>query len=501
MKHNSLPTPTSVIGFLLRAAYKAAASLLGARQLTLATTPPAPPSICFDLVAAIEIFPASESMDEVWCGLDLQHLQAGDLAGGLHHPAPDLHLQDHDPFWPALADCAASFLAGDTACFSVADIDLSGGGASAAGNAVDDGMDTSSFFADNDEHNHLMHHQEQQQQPVYSSSSLSSKRSLSIDSGGTSSTTFFPLDDAAAGALFSSSPSHPAADPFAAASEDEALMLRAMMAVISSASPSSSESSSPALSQDTSAAAPHPRPRGGNNVTVRSSSLAAVAPEGTGTASLTSAAGGGGRQQEAAGSNNSSQVYHMMSERKRREKLNDSFHTLRSLLPPCSKKDKTTVLINGASFLKTLEAQVSELEEKNAKLERYVPREGGAGATAAAAAAHRRAKVLISRSASDARQASLVVMVMVECDIVDLVLHVLECLRWMSGVSVLSVDADTYSPQALLKARANIKLHIMDGDCWNEALFHEAMTKAVHDATSSPSSSSCAARAPLVAAA
>ncbi|CAL4963042.1 unnamed protein product [Urochloa decumbens] len=434
-------------------------------------------------------------MDEVWCGLDLQHLQAGDLAGGgLHHPAPDLHLQEHDPFWPALAD----FLAGDTACFGVADIDLSGDG----GKAVDDGMDASSFFAD--DHHLMTHHQEQQQQqqPVYSSSSLSSKRSLSIDSGGTSSTTFFPLDDAAAGALFSSSPSHPAADPFAAAGDDEALMLRAMMAVISSASPSSSESSSPALSQETSAGpaavGAQPRPRGGSNVTVRSSSLA-VAPEGTTSlASAAAATAAGGRQQEAAGSNNSSQVYHMMSERKRREKLNDSFHTLRSLLPPCSKKDKTTVLINAASFLKTLEAQVSELEEKNAKLERYVPREG---ATAAAAAAHRRAKVHISRSASDARQASLVVMVMVECDIVDLVLHVLECLRWTSGVSVLSVDADTYSPQALLKARANIKLHILDGDCWNEALFHEAMTKAVHDATSSPSSSSCAAPAPLVAAA
>jgi hypothetical protein len=132
--------------------------------------------------------------------------------------------------------------------------------------------------------------------------------------------------------------------------------------------------------------------------------------------------------------------------------------------PPCcavrvSQKDKTTVLVNAASFLKTLEAQVSELEEKNTKLERYVPREG-AGASAAAAA-HRRAKVSISRAGPDERQVSLMVMVMVECDIVDLVLHVLEYLRWMSGVSVLSVDADTYSPQALLKARANIKLQIM----------------------------------------
>ncbi|CAO2170400.1 unnamed protein product [Urochloa humidicola] len=427
------------------------------------------------------------AMDEVWCDLDLQHLQAG----GLH---PDPVLNDHDPFWPALADCAASFLAGDTACFGVADIDLSGSGGVATGKAVVDEMDTSSFFADN-----LIsqEQQQQQQQLVYSSSSsLSSKRSLSIDSGGTfnstSPTTFFPLDDAAGG-LFSSS--HPAADPFAAAGEDEALMLQAMMAVISSsASPSSSESSSPALSQDTTTAAAvaqPPRPRGGN-VTVRSSSLA-VAPERT--ASLGSAAG---RQQEEEG-RGSSQVYHMMSERKRREKLNDSFHTLRSLLPPCSKKDKTTVLINAASFLKTLEAQVSELEEKNAKLERHVPREGGGAITAAA---HRRAKIHISRSGPDEREVSLMVVVMVECDIVDLVLRVLECLRWMSGVSVLSVDADTYSPQALLKARANIKLHIMDGDCWNEALFHEAMTKAVHDAISSPSSTSpCAAPAPLVAAA
>jgi hypothetical protein len=40
-----------------------------------------------------------------------------------------------------------------------------------------------------------------------------------------------------------------------------------------------------------------------------------------------------------------------------------------------------------------------------------------------------------------------------------------------------------------------------DGDCWNEALFHEAMTKAVHDATTPSSSPSCAAVAPLVAAA
>ncbi|KAM3330770.1 hypothetical protein ACQJBY_027110 [Aegilops geniculata] len=73
-------------------------------------------------------------------------------------------------------------------------------------------------------------------------------------------------------------------------------------------------------------------------------------------------------------------------------------------------------------------------------------------------------------------------MVMVECDVVELVLRILECLRWMEQVSVMSVDADTYSPQVLLKAIASIKLRIVDRD-WNEALFHEAMNKAVNDAT------------------
>lgn len=425
-------------------------------------------------------------MDEVWCGLDLQ-LQADGI-----HAGPDLHGHDHDPFWSALAECAASFLAGDA--------DDIGGLVASAGDVVHakaDGMDTSSFFADNDHHGlTLRRDEQQQQQPVHSSSSLSSKRSLSIDSGGSSSSTFIPPLDGAAAAAFSPAPPQPQ-DPFAG--DDEAIML-AMMAVISSASPSSSESSSPPHRAAAGAVQPRVHLHGGDDsaghVTVRTSSLA-VAP--------TSAAA---RQQDdacmTAGSNNSSQVYHMISERKRREKLNDSFHTLRSLLPPCSNKDKTTVLTNAASYLKALEAQVSELEEKNAKLERHVPRDDGGGGTAATAAAvaHRRARVHVARAAPGEPQVSVTVMVMVECDIVDLVLRVLESLRWMGGVvSVLSVDADTYSPQAMLKALANIKLHIVDCDCWNEALFHEAMTKAVHDATSPSSSPSCAAVAPLVAAA
>uniref|UniRef100_A0A0D9V277 BHLH domain-containing protein n=1 Tax=Leersia perrieri TaxID=77586 RepID=A0A0D9V277_9ORYZ len=407
-------------------------------------------------------------MDDVWCSLDMA---AADIAAGIHQPPPpDLH----DPtFWPAFADCAASFIAGD----GVADVGME--------DMVVMDDDVSGFLA-GPEAEHLM------MSSSSPPSSLSSTRSLSIDSSGGSMSSF-SLDAAAAMANMNIIPNYSAA-PVAhgmfstaggsgggSGDHDDAIM-RAMMAVISSssASPSSSGSaSSPTpFSRAQQPSAMATQQQLGGHVVVKSSCLA-VKPE--------KAGGGGGRGQEAAACGNSSQLYHMMSERKRREKLNDSFHTLRSLLPPCSKKDKTTVLINAAKYLKSLETEITELEGKNGKLERHI--EGGAADAAmirARRAAHQRAKVQISKASAAAAEqqqvVNLTVMVMVECDVVELVLHILECLRWMEDISVLSVDADTYSPQVLLKAIASIKLQIKGGD-WNEASFHEAMTKAANDAT------------------
>ncbi|XP_052140335.1 transcription factor MYC2-like [Oryza glaberrima] len=63
------------------------------------------------------------------------------------------------------------------------------------------------------------------------------------------------------------------------------------------------------------------------------------------------------------------QLQHMISERKRREKLNDSFVALKAVLPPGSKKDKTSILIRAREYVKSLESKLSELEEKNRDLE------------------------------------------------------------------------------------------------------------------------------------
>ncbi|KAG8044941.1 hypothetical protein GUJ93_ZPchr0008g12730 [Zizania palustris] len=395
-------------------------------------------------------------MDEVWCSLDMA------TAGIQQQPVPDLH----DPsFWTAFADCATSFIAGgDNACFG----DIMGTDGKVEGMMVAMDDDSSGFLMLD------------QQQPMLSSTTRS--RSIDSDSGGSMSS--FSLDAASAGAPPNIVvPQYPAAPTSVThglfsgggGNNDDVAIMRAMMAIISS--PSASPSSSGSACASASSAMPFGRD------SVQQPAGPAMSPP--------------QHQEEAravaVASGNSSQLYHMMSERKRREKLNDSFHTLRLLLPPCSKKDRTTVLVNAAKYVKTLETDISELEEKNGKLEKHI--DGGRSDSDAMRArrAQQRAKVQISKQAAAAasqheeQQQQLVnltvtVMVMVECDVVELVLHILECLKWMKEVNVLSVDADTYSPQVLLKAIASIKLQIMGGD-WNEASFHEAMTKAANDAT------------------
>ncbi|XP_038890719.1 putative transcription factor bHLH041 isoform X2 [Benincasa hispida] len=64
----------------------------------------------------------------------------------------------------------------------------------------------------------------------------------------------------------------------------------------------------------------------------------------------------------------SAQLLHMIAERRRREKLNQSFLALRSILPPQTKKDKASVLATTREYLTKLKAQVSELSHKNQML-------------------------------------------------------------------------------------------------------------------------------------
>ncbi|KAB8096423.1 hypothetical protein EE612_024867 [Oryza sativa] len=70
---------------------------------------------------------------------------------------------------------------------------------------------------------------------------------------------------------------------------------------------------------------------------------------------------------------------HVMSERRRREKLNEMFLILKSLLPSVRKVDKASILAETITYLKVLEKRVKELESSSREPSRWRPTEIGQG--------------------------------------------------------------------------------------------------------------------------
>ncbi|KAL6970510.1 hypothetical protein U1Q18_030209 [Sarracenia purpurea var. burkii] len=70
---------------------------------------------------------------------------------------------------------------------------------------------------------------------------------------------------------------------------------------------------------------------------------------------------------------------HMMSERMRREKQKQSYSALRSLLPPSTKSDKTSIVQVAAKEVKELQAYKQELENRNREMEAVLAGGGGGG--------------------------------------------------------------------------------------------------------------------------
>eukprot|EP00249_Psilotum_nudum_P022803 c28647_g3_i1 orf=1886-3058(+) len=60
---------------------------------------------------------------------------------------------------------------------------------------------------------------------------------------------------------------------------------------------------------------------------------------------------------------------HVMAERRRREKLNDRFLVLRSMIPFVTKTDKASVLGDAIQYLTQLQHRIQELEEHNRQIE------------------------------------------------------------------------------------------------------------------------------------
>ncbi|GAV78495.1 HLH domain-containing protein [Cephalotus follicularis] len=166
------------------------------------------------------------------------------------------------------------------------------------------------------------------------------------------------------------------------------------------------------------------------------------------------------------------QLHHMISERKRREKLNESFQALRSLLPPGTKKDKASVLASTREFLSTLKAQIEELSKRNQLLEAQVlpaAREALSHGEEASGSLNERLNVRITHvpeSTPEERIIDLHVTVRGECHMADMVIRILEFLKQDNNVNLMSIEANTRMTQStsvnvvILRLRVVVCKHV-----------------------------------------
>ncbi|KAK9131172.1 hypothetical protein Sjap_011659 [Stephania japonica] len=188
-----------------------------------------------------------------------------------------------------------------------------------------------------------------------------------------------------------------------------------------------------------------------------------------------------------------SQLHHKISERKRREKLNESFQELKSMLPPCPKRDKASVLANTREYLSSLKREISELKQKNQELETRLSLSQARGNKNAdegnnGASPSRRVNVEIRQASeltSEEREVELRVNVRGDCDIIDLVIKILEFVNQVQNASLESIEADhTESLQegsnTTSMGQVILRLKIK-GVEWDGSAFEEAITRIVSD--------------------
>ncbi|XP_010443354.1 PREDICTED: putative transcription factor bHLH041 isoform X1 [Camelina sativa] len=183
--------------------------------------------------------------------------------------------------------------------------------------------------------------------------------------------------------------------------------------------------------------------------------------------------GGGGR------SPSTTQLHHMISERKRREKLNESFQALRSLLPPGTKKDKASVLTIAREQLSSLQGEISKLLKRNRELEAKLAGEREIGNDLQP---DERFNVCIRHiPESTSRERMLDLRVVLREDIIrvdDLMIRLLEFLKQINNVSLVSIEARSRARDSSV-VLVSLRLKI-EGE-WDESAFQEAVRRVVAD--------------------
>ncbi|KAJ8643427.1 hypothetical protein MRB53_005175 [Persea americana] len=181
----------------------------------------------------------------------------------------------------------------------------------------------------------------------------------------------------------------------------------------------------------------------------------------------------------------SNRLRHIFSERMRRRKFKECFQALRSLLPPDSKKDQLSVLVKTLDYLNALKARVLELQGRNQRIAVHLsPAKEAQGEVGDMNEAVEMHGLSGNESTPAYQQINLRVTVSKnDCDMVDLVFHLLECLKQMEEkLSIVSMQADTELHHMNQFNQAIFRLRIKTSE-WDERLIKEALIKAVDDLT------------------
>ncbi|PKA63643.1 Putative transcription factor bHLH041 [Apostasia shenzhenica] len=177
----------------------------------------------------------------------------------------------------------------------------------------------------------------------------------------------------------------------------------------------------------------------------------------------------------------SSQLHHVISERQRREKLSESFQALRMLLPPGSKKDKASVLSKTKDYLKSLKAQINDLEERNRRLEMQAQLKDKQVIKFDESTKDQRIDVQVireSESTSKSQKINLRVIVRGAVKMIDLSLRILECLKGMGISNLVSVESNSISQQENIYIVTSLILQVQAGS-WDDDSLKEAVNRAV----------------------
>ncbi|CAN1246888.1 Basic helix-loop-helix protein A [Linum grandiflorum] len=167
--------------------------------------------------------------------------------------------------------------------------------------------------------------------------------------------------------------------------------------------------------------------------------------------------GVGGRLRKGNSSHEELSANHVMAERRRREKLNERFIVLRSMVPFVTKMDKASILGDAIEYLKQLRKKIQDLEANNRHLEAD-PQRSGSGSEkkkmrTAAAATEAETSVEVSIIEKDA-------LLELECEHREgLLLDMMMKLREMR-IEVTTVQSSLSDGVLVAELRAKVKENV-----------------------------------------